>query len=71
MATVIHNRNACVGCGACAAICPKFWEMKADGKSHLKGSTASEGKHKLVVASPECNESAANACPVRCISVEK
>lgn len=71
MAKVLHDRNACVGCGACAAICPKYWEMRGDGKSFLKGSTVLKDKHVLVVAGAECNNDAANACPVQCIKVEE
>lgn len=71
MAKIIQEREKCVGCGACAAICPKHWEMSADGKSKLKGSTVIEGKHVLVLEDAECNKDAANACPVRCIIVEE
>ena len=71
MAKVLHNREACVGCGACAAICPKYWEMRGDGKSFLHGSTVIKGEHVLVVAKAECNADAANACPVQCIKVEE
>jgi ferredoxin len=71
MAKVIQERKLCVGCGACAAICPKYWEMGGDGKSHLKGSIVSGGSHILMVEDPECNMDAANACPVQCITVEE
>ena len=71
MAKVIHERNLCVGCGACAAVCPKFWEMGGDGKSHLKGATTSGESHILMVEDPACNKDAANACPVKCIKVEE
>ena len=36
---VIHEIEKCIGCGACAAVCADYWEMK-DGKAHLKGSKA-------------------------------
>ncbi|MBD3397715.1 ferredoxin [Candidatus Micrarchaeota archaeon] len=71
MAKVIQEREKCVGCGACAAICPKYWEMSGDGKSRLKGSNVVEGKHVLVLEDVECNKDAANACPVKCIMVEE
>ncbi len=71
MAKVIHERNNCVGCGACAAICPKYWEMGGDGKSKLKGGVASGDNFMLVVESAECSKDAANACPVKCIKVEE
>jgi ferredoxin len=71
MAKIIQEREKCVGCGACAAVCPKHWEMNADGKASPKGSTVIEGKHVLVLEDVECNRDAANACPVRCISIEE
>lgn len=37
---IIHDRKICIGCGACAAVCPDFWEMADDGKSDLKGAKA-------------------------------
>ena len=71
MPKVIQERNLCVGCGACAAICPKYWEMGADGKAHLKESTVTGESHILMVENVECNKDAANACPVKCIIVEE
>lgn len=71
MAKVIQEREKCVGCGACAAVCPKYWEMKGDGKSFLKESTIIEGNHVLTLEDPECNTEAAEACPVKCIKVEE
>ena len=71
MVRVVQKRELCVGCGACAAVCPKYWEMKGDGKSFLKGSTILEGEHVLVFEEAGCNKDAANACPVKCIRVEE
>jgi ferredoxin len=71
MAKIIHERSKCVGCGACAAVCPKYWEMGGDGKSQLKGATAEGDNFVLTVDSPECCSDAANACPVKCIKVEE
>ena len=71
MATVIQEHTKCVGCGACAAICPKYWEMGGDGKAHIKGSTGSGEEEVLELENLECNSDAANACPVKCIRVEE
>ena len=31
-----HDRDICIGCQACANICPKFWKMDdKDGKSNV------------------------------------
>ena len=71
MVKIIHERNGCIGCGACPAVCPKYWEMAADGKSHLKGSKAEGDKHVLEIPEVECNKDAANACPVNVIKIEE
>jgi ferredoxin len=56
-----QDRDACIGCGACAAICPANWEMKPDGKSSPKKTELPEAG---------CNQEAADACPVQCIHVK-
>jgi ferredoxin len=69
---VIHDRNVCIGCGACAAVCPDFWEMADDGKSRLKGGKDKNGAvFELEVDDPKCNKDAAQSCPVNCIHIEK
>lgn len=56
------DREKCIGCGTCQAVCPKFFEMKEDGKSFVLIAETD----KL-----ECAESAAEACPAQCIYIEK
>ena len=34
---IIHDRDICIGCSACASVCPDYWEMESDGKSSIKG----------------------------------
>lgn len=74
MAKVRHDRPNCIGCGACAATCPKFWEMGEDGKSHLKGSIQVGDQYELNdVNDPQdvdCNKQAEAGCPVNVIHVE-
>lgn len=72
MAKVIHERERCIGCGSCVALCSKFWEMAEDGKSTLKNSAKNtEGNYELEIEKVECNQEAADACPVQCISIVK
>lgn len=67
---VIQEREKCIGCGSCAALCPKYWEMAEDGKSSLKNSvTNAEGNYELEVEAAECNKEAADACPVQIIHI--
>lgn len=72
---VLHFRDRCIGCGSCAAVCDKYWEMKEDGLSHLIGSTqvkgADETTYELDLDDPECNIDAQDVCPVMIIKVKK
>jgi ferredoxin len=72
MPKVIQEREKCIGCGSCAALCPKYWEMAEDGKSRLLNSTQNrEGNFEAEVADIECNQEAADSCPVQIIHIEK
>ncbi len=64
------NRNECIGCGSCSAICPKLFEMIDDGKAHIVGVDKKE-IDELEVEKLECSEAAAEVCPVQCIHIEK
>ena len=70
MSKVIHEKEKCIGCGACVAVCPDFWEMADDGKALLKGSKKSGNNFELEVKDSVCNQDAANTCPVQCIHVK-
>lgn len=72
MAKIILEREKCIGCGSCAAICPKYFEMKDEGKSSVIGAARNEkGDDELETEKVECAESAAEACPAQCIHIEK
>lgn len=64
------DRTKCIGCGSCSAICPKYFELADDGKSHLKGSDKADAEE-LQVQKADCAESAAEMCPVQCIEVDR
>ncbi len=61
MVKIIHDREKCIGCGACAAVCDN-WEMAPDGKSRPKQTEVKEAG---------CNKEAADGCPVNCIIIEE
>lgn len=72
MAKIIHEREKCIGCGSCVALCPKHWEMSEDGKSTLKNSIKnSKGGYELEVTAVECSQEAVDSCPVQIIHIEK
>lgn len=58
------NKDACIGCGACAAICDEVFELEDDGLSTAKTND---------VASKDSQDvrDAADACPTGAIEVEE
>ena len=61
--TITHDKEGCIGCGACVAMCSDNWEMGNDGKSKPKKTTIEDSEL-------ECNQQAANACPVKVIHID-
>jgi len=68
---IIHQRKKCIGCGSCAALCPKYWELAEDGLAKLKGGKTNPktGDDELEIKKVECNQEAAEACPVQIIEI--
>jgi ferredoxin len=54
------QKEKCIGCGACAAICSNF--ILKSGKSSVR---------KAVVDELGCSKEAAESCPVQCIKIEE
>lgn len=70
---VILEREKCIGCGSCQVLCPKFFELKGDGKSHLIGSKKNPktGNEEIEIKKEDCIQNAAEACPVQIIKIIK
>ena len=51
------DKEKCIGCGLCASLCAEVFEMKDDGKAHVK-------KQKDI----PCVKEAIESCPVDAIS---
>lgn len=61
----------CIGCGSCAALCDKSFEIDDnDMKAHLRGAEAKPIEEiEISDADIESNIEAAESCPVNCIHV--
>lgn len=68
---IIQEHKKCIGCGSCVAVCPKYWEVDSSGKSRPKNSKLNKGNYELEIDKVECNQQAADACPVQCIMIMK
>lgn len=62
MYKIIQEREKCIGCGTCVALCPSNWKMDDDGKASPK---------KIEVEEIGCNKEAADSCPVQCIKIKR
>lgn len=56
------DQDLCVGCGACASLCPEAFELNSEGKSEFIGNTEDADCDFGVVA---------GSCPVGAIKVEE
>ncbi|MEK6938899.1 MAG: ferredoxin [Nanoarchaeota archaeon] len=70
---ILHYKKDCISCGACAVICPEFWEIDQEGVAQLRKSKEVEDHWELEINSEEDrakNQEAADACPVQIIKVK-
>lgn len=58
------NRDSCIGCGACAAICDEVFEIDDEGLSVAKTEEVQDDKKQEV-------QDAADSCPTGAIEVEE
>lgn len=55
---LVVDKETCIGCGTCVALCPEVFELKEDGKSEVINQGA--------CASCDC-EAAIEQCPTQSI----
>ncbi|MBI2054034.1 MAG: ferredoxin [Candidatus Staskawiczbacteria bacterium] len=70
MAKIILEKDKCISCGSCWAICEEYFEMGDDGRSHIKNVNKAE-LEELETDDLKCAEAAVEACPVQCIIIKK
>ena len=52
---VIVDKDLCIGCGACQAICPDVFEINDDGLSEvIESEVADKNKEEVVEAIESC-----------------
>lgn len=59
---IVQDREKCISCGTCTALCSENWFMDDDGKATPKKTELKE---------IGCNQTAAEACPVQIIKIVK
>jgi ferredoxin len=66
---VTIDREACIGCGACEAVCPEVFQIAEDGKSAIteKYRKNDPGKGEVGEELTTCVENAKESCPVEVI----
>lgn len=60
------NRDACIGCGACASIAPEVFELDDEGISKVI-----EEDKEIKEENKESVKDAADSCPTSAIEVEE
>lgn len=67
---IIQVHAKCIGCGSCAAVCPKYFEMAEGGLAIVKGGQMNGENMELEVGDAGCAKEAAEICPVQIIAVK-
>jgi len=60
MFKIILDKDKCIGCGTCVAVCPGNYELDKDGKAKALNEE---------VESLGCNRIAEETCPVKAIKI--
>ncbi len=67
------DKNKCIGCGTCQALCGECFELGDDSKAHLKIAPVKDegGKEEAQAPESDCAQPAADSCPTESISIDK
>lgn len=58
------NKEKCIGCGTCEALCPAVFKLNNEGKSELLPDVD-------VLKHRRCIQEALESCPTKAIELEK
>lgn len=64
-----HDRESCIGCGACVAMGPENWSMGDDGKAKLIGAVEKNQVFEKNIDDFDKNKMIAEGCPVNVIHI--
>jgi len=66
------DREGCIGCAVCEALCPDVFKLIEDGKSSIveKYRKGNAGEGEVGEDLKACVESARDSCPVSVINIE-
>ncbi len=71
MPKIVHQREKCLSCGACAVVCSKFFEMdKKNGLANLKKSKKVGENFELESEKIGCVKEAIEVCPIKIIKIK-
>lgn len=68
---IILEKSKCIGCGSCVNVCPQYFELTEQGKSHLKGKKinfSDNNNEELEINDKKgCIQEAIEICPMQAI----
>lgn len=69
---IIHEREKCIGCNSCVAVCPEYFKEGSDGKVDLKEAKLNEktNNYEIEIDKAGCIEDASSVCPVEIIKIQ-
>lgn len=73
MPKIIHNREKCIGCGSCAAVCPEFFILdENDGLATLVKGERTKGIFVREIKKINAPiKDAVSICPLEIIKIKK
>ena len=67
---IIIERSKCIGCGSCAAVCDKYFEMASDGLASIRCGQMNGENMELEIQEAGCAQEATEICPVQIIKIQ-